>query len=300
MEGTATGRISVGVGPIGWVNDDLREWGAETPGTQVMDEIAAAGFAGTEMSYKYPQDPSELRQTLAARGLVLSAAYRWTNLANPRRLEEEIAATKRHIDFCRTAGARYAIVAEGYRSQHWDLEGERPRRQPREEEHWKSLIEGHHACGRYARERGITLVFHPHGGTGVESEAEIDRLMALTDPELIGLCPDTGHIFYGGGDPAAVFRRHAGRIRYVHAKDVRPEVLARVRAEGLTFKQAVMANVFCTPGTGCLDFRAIFAPLLATGFSGWIVVEAEQDPVRYPALEVSRAARAYIREVTGA
>ncbi len=291
--------VRVGVGPIAWVNDDIRIWGAGTPGVQVMREMAACGYAGSEMSYSYPQEPLELKRTLAEHGLVLAAAYRWCNFANPDRLAAEIAATKEHIDFCKAAGATFATVAEGAYSLHWDLGGERPAVTPLSDRNWQALIEGLHTCGRYAREHGMTLTVHPHGGTVIESEAEIDLLMAKTDPDLVGYCADSAHIVYGGGDPVAVFRRHAGRIKYVHAKDVRADVLTRCRAAGLSFKQAVMENVFCTPGTGYLDFAAIFGALAEANYTGWIIVEAEQNPAIYNPFEVSRAARAFIREVAG-
>jgi inosose dehydratase len=292
-------QVQVGIGPIGWVNDDIRTWGAGTPGDQVMAEMAAAGYAGSEMSYTYPQEPSALRAALAGHGLVLAAAYRWINFANQEALEAEIAETKRHVDFCKAAGSRFATVAEGAFSQHWDLRGERTERQPLTEQGWVSLVAGLHECGRYAHEQGIALTIHPHGGTAIESEAEIDRLLAETDPELVGYCPDTAHIHYGGGDPVAALRRHGSRVKYVHLKDVRADVLARCRTERLSFKQAVMANVFCTPGAGCLDFRGVFDALAAVEYRGWLIVEAEQDPAAYPAFSLSGAARAFIREVAG-
>jgi inosose dehydratase len=291
--------VRIGAGPIGWVNDDLRHWGAGTLGTVVMDAMAMAGFVGSEMSYTYPQNPADLKAVLSARGLVLAAAYRWVNFANPQTLEVEIAAVKKHIEFCKTAGAEFATVAEGTNSFHWDIRGERQAQAPLDDEAWACLAEGLHACGKYARDLGITLTIHPHGGTAIESEAEIDRLLAITDPELVGLCADSGHVSYGGGDPVVVFRRHASRIRYVHAKDVRADVMALCRAQRFTFKQAILENVFCPPGAGCLDFHGIFAALSEVDYRGWIIVEAEQDPSLYNATEVSRAARAFIREVAG-
>lgn len=295
----AQGSVRVGIGPIGWVNDDIRTWGAGTPGTQVMAEMAKAGYVGSEMSYSYPQAPLALNRTLKEHGLVLAAAYRWTNLANPALLEAEIEATKEHIDFCKAAGAEFATVAEGFQSLHWDQVGERTAVVPFTEENWASLVKGLHICGAYARKQGITMTIHPHGGTGIESEAMIDRLMESTDPDLVGYCPDTAHIFYGGGDPVAVLRRHGKRVKYVHLKDVRPAVLAECRAKGYTFKQAVMANVFCTPGAGCLDWKGVFGALADAGYRGWLVVEAEQDPAVYNAFSVSKAAREFIRAEAG-
>ncbi|HLO04112.1 MAG TPA: TIM barrel protein [Symbiobacteriaceae bacterium] len=290
-------QVRIGIGPIGWVNDDIRTWGAQTPGSTVMAEMAAAGYVGSEMSYAYPQEPAALRGALAGHGLVLAAAYRWTNLAAPDRFEAEVEATKAHIDFCKAAGARFALVAEGYQSLHWDHRGERSAVTPFTDGQWARLVTGLQLCGEYARAQEMTLAIHPHGGTAIETPAQIDRLFESLDPELVGYCPDTAHITYGGGDPAAVLQRHRERIVYVHLKDVRSAVLAHCRAEGLSFKQAVMQNVFCTPGAGSLDWPAIMAAL--SGYKGWLIVEAEQDPAVHPAFTVSKRCRAFLRELAG-
>jgi inosose dehydratase len=293
------GAVRIGVGPIGWVNDDLRAWGADTPTAQVLDEIAAAGFAGTEMSYRFPSEPAVLGAELARHGLVLSGAYRWCNLASadPALRQAEIAATRAHIAFCAAAGAAAAIVAEGTGSLHWDRSGPRSAVEPLDAPGWRCLADGLAELGSAAAAQGVRLCFHPHGGTPVETEDDIDRLCRESD---VALCPDTGHIRYGGGDPARVLRRHAARVAYVHAKDVRGAVLAEVRGEGLTFFEAVRRNVFCTPGAGEIDFAAALAPLAESGYSGWIVVEAEQDPALHPAFPASREARVYLGRLVGA
>jgi inosose dehydratase len=293
------GAIRIGVGPIGWVNDDLREWGADTPTAQVLAEIAAAGFAGTEMSYRFPAGPAALRRELGGHGLVLAGAYRWCNLASadPELRAAEIAATRAHLAFCAAAGATAAVVAEGTGSLHWDRTGPRTAVEPLDGPAWRRLADGLAELGQAAAAQGVRLCFHPHGGTPVETEDDIDRLCRESD---VALCPDTGHIRYGGGDPARVIARHARRVAYVHAKDVRGAVLAEVRRERLTFVEAVRRNVFCTPGAGDIDFAAALAPLAGVGYTGWIVVEAEQDPALHPAFPASRAARAYLGRVVGA
>lgn len=293
------GQVSVGIGPIGWANDDLRDWGAGTPAGRILDEIAAAGYAGTEMSYTFPREPAGLRAELGRRGLTLAAAYRWVNFTAPQQAESQLAAARAHVDFCAAAGARAAVIAEAGGSLHWDAAGSRATVKTLDARGWGLLVEGLHTLGRYARERGIRLCVHPHGGTAIEGEPEIDRLMAETDPELVWLCPDSGHIVYGGGDPAAVVRRHARRVGHVHLKDVRPTSLRRARAGGAPFFEALRADVFCTPGAGCIDFAPLLSALADADYSGWLVVEADQNPVAHPPLQVASAARAFLREVAG-
>jgi inosose dehydratase len=133
---------------------------------------------------------------------------------------------------------------------------------------------------------GIGLVYHHHMVTVIESEAEIDRLMAVTGDKL-GLLRDTGHAAYAGIDPAALVRRHGDR-KHVHCKDVRREVLARVRAVDTSFLNAVLDGVFTVPGDGCIDFPGVLAELAAADYDGWLVVEAEQDPEKAPPLAYAR------------
>ena len=142
------------------------------------------------------------------------------------------------------------------------------------------------AFAAYLTSQGLTLVYHHHMGTIVESPEEIDALMAATGPHT-HLLFDAGHCAFGGGDPVAVLTRHAARTRHFHAKNIRPAVTARVRAERLTFLQGVVAGAFTVPGDqdGGIDFAPLLKILTAANYDGWIVIEAEQDPnIRNPLL----------------
>ena len=290
--------VRVGIGPIAWLNDDLREWGQDFSVDRVLDEIAAAAYQGTEMSYAFPRDPRVLGQELSRRGLSLAAAYLWLNLARRDVHAEELRRGREHVDFCAATGA-VAIVAEGTGSLHWDRRGEGQTVQPLDREGWALLTRGLNELGRYASERGVKLCFHPHVGTAVERMSEIRTVLAGTDPLHVGLCADTGHMLLAGEDPLAVLEEFRTRVRHVHLKDIRPEVVRRAREASWTFKEAVRNNVFCPPGDGGLDFREFLSPLLAGGYAGWLIVEVEQDPRRYPPFDAARAARRYLREVIG-
>lgn len=290
--------VRVGIGPIAWLNDDLREWGRGFSVDEVLDSIAAAAYHGTEMSYAFPRDPRVLGRELSRRGLSLAAAYRWLNLANPDLHAEEVQRGREHVDFCAATGA-VAIIAEGTGSLHWDRRGEGQAVQPLDPEGWTLLTRGLNELGRYASQRGVTLCFHPHAGTAVERLPEIQRVLEETEPLDVGLCADTGHLLLAGEDPRAILEMFGARVRHVHLKDVRPDVAQRATQASWTFKEAVRNNVFCPPGTGGLDFRELLSPLLTDGYAGWLVVEVEQDPRLYPPLEAARAARQYLGEVVG-
>jgi inosose dehydratase len=148
-------------------------------------------------------------------------------------------------------------------------------------------------------ERGVALTYHHHMGTIVESQREIDLLMQTTGP-AVGLLIDTGHLTYAGADVLAVVQRHAHRINHVHCKDVRPEVLKRVRQRDNSFLSAVLEGVFTVPGDGFIDYYAFARALAEIGYGGWVVVEAEQDPLKAPPLEYSRMGLRHLSAAFGA
>ena len=141
--------------------------------------------------------------------------------------------------------------------------------------------------------RGMRLAYHHHMGTVVETEDEIDRLMRVTGP-AVGLLLDTGHLTYAGGDVLAVARRHAHRIVHVHCKDIRPAVLVGARKRDQSFLDSVVEGVFTVPGDGCVDYKALLAVLRDAGYSGWLVVEAEQDPTKAHPLTYARMGFAHL------
>jgi inosose dehydratase len=214
--------------------------------------------------------------------------------------EETYAAFTRQVEKLEALGAGVIGVSE----QGNSIQGRQDRpilenKPVFSEAEWDCVCQGFNACGSIASDHGLQLTVHHHMGTGVQTGPEIDRLMRQTDPALVGLLYDTGHLAFSGEDLLAVLHRHAGRIRHVHLKDVRSDVLARVLPEQMSFLDAVRAGVFTVPGDGSIDFVPIFQALAAIGYSGWLVVEAEQDPAKADPLLYAMKARAYIRTSAG-
>jgi inosose dehydratase len=279
--------FQIGVHPINWVGEDVREHGADTTYETILDDIQRLGLSGTEMGRKYPQDLAVLKQELASRGIQLVSQWKSVLLSDPSYREQELAAYRAHCEFLSEMGSKVISTAEVGGSLHFD-----PRRTPNEkevlrldEDGWRSLAEGLNAAGSIAREFGMKLAYHHHGGTVVESPEEIDRLMELTDPSLVSLLYDTGHAYYGGADPLQVLRRHYDRIAYIHLKDIRPSVLAEARSEAADFVTCIRKGVFTVPGDGCIDFAPIIAELVDRGYNGWAMLEGEQDPAIHPPYE---------------
>ncbi|MHA7964663.1 myo-inosose-2 dehydratase [Paenibacillus sp. CAU 1782] len=291
--------FKLGAHPINWVGEDVREHGTDTTYETILDDIRRLGLTGTEMGRKYPQDIAMLKSELASRGLQLVSQWKSVLFSDPSWRDRELAAYRSHVEFLHEMGSTVISTAEVGGSLHFD-----PRRTPNEKEvlrldeaGWRSLAEGLNAAGAIAREYGMKLTYHHHGGTVVESPEEIDRLMELTDPSLVWLLYDTGHAYYGGGDPLSLLRKHYDRIGYVHLKDVRQETLDEAQRDGCDFVSCIRRGVFTVPGDGCLDFGPIIAELQARGYDGWAMLEGEQDPALHPPYPYAERALRYLKMV---
>ena len=289
-------KVFLGIAPIGWTNDDMPELGGENTFQQTVSEMALAGFTGCEIGNKYPKDPAELKKALDLRGL--RVASRWFSsfiLTQP--IEQVAADFERELDFMAAVGANRINVSE----QSYSIQGQMDtpvqanHRHVMNNEEWDRFCAGLNHLGRIATARGFKLCFHHHMGTVVQSAEETDRMLAGTDPEHVFLCYDTGHFTFAGEDPLIVLKKYVNRVGHVHLKDMRADVVARVSPEGWSFLTAVRNGAFTVPGDGCVDFDPIFALLAEAGYTGWLLVEAEQDPAKANPLEYAMKARAYIR-----
>lgn len=291
--------VRLAIAPIAWTNDDMPELGGNNTFEQCISEMALAGFQGSEVGNKYPRSPEVLHRALGLRGLQIASAWFSAHLT-VRPYEETAEAFVAHRDFLHAMGAKVIVVSEQGRSIQGQMDTPLFDAKPVfTEDEWALLAEGLGKLGRLAAEKGMAIVYHHHMGTGVQTAAEIDRLMELTNPAEVSLLFDTGHLAFSGENPLAVLRTHLPRIKHVHLKDIRPEVVRRVIAGKLSFLQAVKAGAFTVPGDGCIEFADIFAELAGSSYTGWFVVEAEQDPALADPLEYAIKARKYIRETSG-
>lgn len=290
----------VGANPIIWSNDDFNDLAGDVPLDTILSEMREAGFAGSELGHAYPRTPAPLAEALGRHHLRLVSGWHSTYLAS-RPLDEEEKSFRAHLNLLKTLGARVAIVAECTRCIHGAQEvnlGFASGTTPRLEEHeWLKLTTGLAHLATVAAEEEMRVVYHHHMGTVIQLEADLERLLAGVP--AVSLLLDPGHLAFAGIDPVAVARRHAARIGHVHLKSVRPEVAATVRKEGWSFYRAVANGVFTIPGDGCVDFPAIFAILASVDYRGWLVAEAEEDPVKVPALPKAKKAREYVRQHAG-
>jgi inosose dehydratase len=264
-----------------------------------LDEAAAAGYRWTELGPVgyLPTEAKVLAAELEARGLRACGQAVMLALEDERvwpELERQIETAGALLE---ALGARHLVLIDG---MYTDLHSG-ALQQPRalDEDAWRRLVETTERAARLARERfGLTLAFHPHAETHVETEPQIERLLAETDPDLVRLCFDTGHHLYAGGDPIGFMQKHQGRVDYLHIKSVDPVLLEQARREALPFAAAVGRGAFCELDRGAIDFLAFGELLRDVGFHGFVVVEQDM----YPAppdkpLPIARANRDYLRRL---
>lgn len=268
--------VRIGINPITWSNDDLLELGAETSLETCLSEGKQAGYAGFELGNKFPRDPAVLAPILSGHGLNLVSGW-FSGKLLERSVEEEIAAIQGHLNLLKSLGATAMVYCEVTGCIHGARDIPLSKRPVLAAEQWAELGAKLNKVAEYTLSQGVKIAYHHHMGTVVQTEADIDHLMAHTN-DAVGLLLDTGHLTYAGADPVAVQKRHAKRINHVHCKDIRRAVLDDRLNRDSSFLNSVLAGVFTVPGDGCVDYATIFKGLKAANYSGWLVVEAEQDP----------------------
>jgi len=288
--------------PNAWSNDDLPELGRDVTFEQTIDEMALAGYQGTELGSKYPTEPGVLKEALDMRGLRASGA--WVSLyfaSGGGAYEQTLHGFRDQIAFFKAVGIRDVYVAEVTHAVHQLPVPVLENKPVFDSDQWQAMVSGLNEMGKIASDNGLRICYHHHTGTAVQTNEETDRLMADTDPEHVFLLLDSAHITVGGGDHVKLARDHASRIGHVHLKQVRAAVLERVRTQGLSFWEALKEGIFTVPGDpeGMLDLDPVLEILDEAGYEGWLVVEAEQDPAQYHPLKYFRMARQYIGEKTG-
>ena len=288
--------IKLGIAPIAWTNDDMPDLGAENTFEQCVSEMALAGFEGCEVGNKYPKDTATLKKALDMRGL--SIANQWfSSFVLTKPMEEVEKDFIAQCNFLKAMGAKRIGASE----QSYSIQGQMNTpvfdcKYVMNDKEWEKFAKGMNRLGEIANSMGISLVYHHHMGTVVQTAEEVDRMMDMTDSDKFSLLFDSGHLAYCGQDYLAVLKKYANRVKHVHLKDIRPQVVKKVKEQKLSFLQGVREGAFTVPGDGCIDFAPIFDILDKANYQGWMIVEAEQDPAKANPLEYALKARKYIKE----
>lgn len=266
--------IRIGANPICWSNDDMEEIGGDIPLEQCLSEAREIGLEGMEKGHKMPSTAPELKAKLGEYGLVFVSGWYSTFLLE-RDAEAEFEAAKPELQWRKDAGAEVLVTCECTRTIHGTKSAPLSTRPVMTEAEWAVFLPRMTRFAELVKDFGLQVVYHHHMGTVVQTPEEVDRFMAGTGP-AVKLLLDTGHMTWGGGDAVAMAKKYAGRIGHIHTKDVRMDIARKALAEDWSFLDSVLAGVYTVPGDGCIDFVGVFKAL--PDYSGWVVIEAEQDP----------------------
>jgi inosose dehydratase len=268
--------IRFGVSPIAWINDDLPALGGDTPLESVLADIRDVGFLGVELGGKFPRDPQVLEALLRKHQLALVGGWYSANLLN-QSAEAEIQALQAHLALLKAMNCTVFIIAETSNAIHGKQDRPLSATPRLADSDWDTFGRKLTDVAEHVGQAGMRMAYHHHLGTVVESQRDLDRFLESTGPS-VGLTLDTGHAALGGVDTLALIRMHSHRIAHVHCKDIRTTVFNQVQSEGGSFLSGVLSGMFTVPGDGDLKFAGVMQALARVGYSGWVIVEAEQDP----------------------
>jgi inosose dehydratase len=299
--------IRVGNAPVSW-----GVYGADRPNppfARVLDDIAAAGYEGTELGpYGYlPTTPDALAAELRKRKLGLGSSFVPLPLEDAGRRAQSVDSALAVARLLASQGVGELIIADDEDPRRTRIAGRIPKDGSAgwSDKEWREAVTTLNTVAASLRDAlGMRVVVHHHAGTFVETPAEIDRLLAETDPDLVGLLLDTGHAAYGGADPVEVARKHGERIRYVHLKDVDGAELQHVFHSSVPMEEAWKRGVFCALGEGVVDFPGVVETLRAKGYAGWMIVEQDVVPDAQGRLvpdpvDSARRSRQYLKDKVG-
>ncbi len=289
-------RIATAV--VNWNNPDIPEVFPWMPYAEALDHMVEAGYQATEWGPSMPTDPAELHEALTSRGLDLVGAFVALGFRDRGAWDAELERALGIARFLAANGGSVLIAAEAGDDRRRGEAGHVDESRGLTDEQWRSLGAGLDELARRLGPLGMRLVVHNHVGTYVETPAETARLLDSTDPALVGWCLDVGHLAFGGGDAVELLPRFADRVRHVHVKDVDAAVLARARAEGWSFGQALAQYVFPPLGEGMARIPEVVAALRNVGYDGWYVIE--QDTCPGDPTATAKANRAYLEGLLGA
>ncbi len=305
-----TWNVRIGINPLSWMNDDLPSLGGETPLETALREGKQIGYEGFELGNKFPKDGPGLKAKLDEFGLACVSGWYSGFLAevpagqtDEQSVAAEIERCRAHMSKLQYNGVKVVVYGECAGTVQGQMDTPVNRRpQFASDEAWQRYAKrldafGAHLIATY----GIKLAYHHHMGAYVESPADVDKLMALTDPAKVFLLFDTGHAYFGGAaNPTDLLKKHVSRVVHVHCKDVRTPVINLARNEQWSFLHGVLNGIYTVPGDGSIDYATVLRTLREAGYEGWLVVEAEQDPAVAPSYEYAEKGYRTLRALVDA
>ena len=286
--------VKLGVAPIAWSNDDMPELGGDTSLEQCLEEASQAGYIGIESGGKFPKNSSELIPKLEKYNLKLCSGWYGANLRK-NSVEDEKNLIKGQLQLFKDCQAPCIVFAEVSGSIQSDPNRRLSTRPQMASDEWKKYCYKISEMRKYLEDQEMPLAYHHHMGTIIETQKDTERLLDNTH-ESVKLTLDTGHMFFAKGESIKIIEDYKTRLKHVHCKDIRKNVLEKSLKEDLSFRGAFLEGAFTVPGDGCIDYKPLFDILKKNNYSGWLVVEAEQDPKKANPLEYAIKGYNYLTE----
>ena len=291
-----TEKVRFGIAPINWSNDDMPELGGNYTLDTILSEMSQAGYSGTEIGNKFPKDSFSIKEALKKFDLELASSWHSTFFLS-KDIHSELESVKQKASFLVDGGAKAINIAECSGSIHGEIGLPLVSKPVCNKQDWARLTDSLNKVGEICNSFGLSMAYHHHMGTCIQSEEEIYKLLSGTDPELVHLCADTGHMYFAGIDPINFFENNMNRIKHIHFKDLRHQVFDALNFKTDSFLKAVLNGTFTVPGDGCIDFNAISDIIIRSKYCGWIIVEAEQDPAIANPLEYALLSKTYLNNI---
>jgi inosose dehydratase len=268
-------QVELAGGPVSW-GVDFADAPDNPPHQDVLAGVADVGLRSIELGPVgyLPED----RALLAAHGLASVGTFVFEALHDPAKRPRAIRAATDALRAIDATGGRVLIVIDRPGAERAPTAGRDSAARRLDPARWRALVDTTREIAALAAERGVRAVFHPHAGSYVEFEDEIEQLLADVSPDELGLCLDTGHALYAGADPIALIARHAERLEHLHLKDVNAERLTAARDERTGFWDAVAGGIFCPAGEGLLALDELRRALAAAGYRGVATIEQDRRP----------------------
>ena len=286
--------VKLGIAPIAWSNDDMPELGGETSLEQCLDEASQAGFIGIESGGKFPKTSKELLPKLNNYNLNLCSGWYGGNLRH-NSTDEEKQLIRGQLDLFKDCNSPCIVFAEVSGSIQGDPNRKLSTRPQMDNEEWDSFCNKLSEMGKFLEGEGMPLAYHHHMGTVIETHEDTIRLLENTD-DSVKLTLDTGHMLFAQGNSKKILEDFSSRIIHIHCKDIRKNVLDNSLENDLSFRGAFLDGAFTVPGDGCIDYKPLFDILKVKNYSGWLVVEAEQDPAKANPFKYAKIGYKYLTE----
>ena len=285
-------KIKLGIAPIAWSNDDMPELGGDTPIEQCLEEASSAGFTGIELGGKFPRNPGITNFLLDKYNLKMPGGW-YGSLLRGRSAEDEWVAMQDHLNLLKLIKADVFVFADVSGSIQGDQSRKLSTRPNMDGEEFIQYCKKINEISDRLNDEGIPMSYHEHMGTIIQTENDVDMFMENTNDNTF-LLYDTGHLLFAQANYERVLKNYISKINHIHCKDIRKNILENSLENDLSFRESFLDGVFTVPGDGCIDYEPLFKILYENSYENWLIIEAEQDPIKANPLEYAKIGYTYL------